>query len=78
MKILGYSERGIINSLIFSIVESNDIDLMAEFISLMGIPGLNETEKPSGYEILLEQSFSDFGDADLVIILDYSKYRKTI
>ena len=70
MKILGYSERGIINSLIFSIGE--DKTLMDAFISLINIP---EIEKLKGtakdYTILLEQSFSRFGDADLVIIIHY-------
>lgn len=70
MKILGYSERGIINSLIFTI--GNDKELMAEFIALIGIPEL-KIGNPKDYTILLEQSFSRFGDADLVIIIHYEK-----
>jgi len=70
MKILGYSERGIINSLIFSIGE--DKQLMREFIKLINIPEIEESEKIiTDYTILLEQSFSRFGDSDLVIILEY-------
>ncbi|RKR11568.1 hypothetical protein C8C83_3306 [Flavobacterium sp. 90] len=70
MKILGYSERGIINSLIFSIGE--DKELMREFVKLINVP---EIEEPNNiiidYTILLEQSFSRFGDSDLIIILEY-------
>lgn len=73
MKILGYSERGIINSLIFNI--GNDKALMGGFIELIQIPNLNilEDPKPTDYTILLEQSFSRFGDADLVVIIHYEK-----
>jgi len=70
MKILGYSERGIINSLIFSIGE--DKTLMREFIRLINIPEIEESHNIiTDYTILLEQSFSRFGDSDLVIILEY-------
>lgn len=69
MTIFGYSERGIINSLIFSIGE--DRELMKEFINLIGIPELKELGNPNDYDIFLEQSFSQFGDADLVIKVCY-------
>jgi hypothetical protein len=69
MKILGYSERGIINSLIFSIGE--DKVLMDKFIGEISLPNPFELGNPKRYTILLEQSFSDFGDADLVIIIHY-------
>lgn len=69
MKILGYSERGIINSLIFSIGE--DKALMDKFIGKISLPKPFELGNPKRYTILLEQSFSDFGDADLVIIIHY-------
>lgn len=71
MKILGYSERGIINSLIFSIGESPE--LMTEFIRKIKLPKSFELGNPENYTILLEQSFSRFGDADLIIIIHYKK-----
>jgi hypothetical protein len=71
MKILGYSERGIINSLIFSIGE--DKVLMDKFIDKISLPKPFELGNPKRYTILLEQSFSDFGDADLVIIIHYKE-----
>ena len=70
MKILGYSERGIINSLIFSIGEREE-ELVTKFIKLVAFPNAIEIGKPDNYEILLEQSFSQFGDSDLVIIANY-------
>ena len=69
MKILGYSERGIINSLIFSIGE--DKELMTRFIGEVMFPEQLKLGNPADYTILLEQSFSRFGDADLVIIIQY-------
>jgi hypothetical protein len=76
MKILGYSERGIINSLIFSI--GDDKELMDEFVDLIEIPELRELGETEDYEILLEQSFSDFGDADLIIIIEYKNPKHKI
>jgi hypothetical protein len=69
MAIYGYSERGIINSIIFSI--GDNVQLMTDFISSMNIPSLFENQTPITYDILLEQSFSRFGSADLVIIIKY-------
>lgn len=69
--IYGYSERGIINSLIFTIGE--DKELLKKFISLISIPNKIEIGEPEKYTILLEQSFSRFGDSDLVIIIHYKK-----
>jgi len=72
MKILGYSERGIINSLLFNI--GDDMELMGKFIGLMDLPEAFELGNPIDYTVLLEQSFSEFGDADLVIIIHYKYY----
>lgn len=68
--IYGYSERGIINSLIFTIGERKK-ELLTEFIKLIELPRKIEIGEPDNYEILLEQSFSEFGDSDLVIIANY-------
>lgn len=78
MKILGYSERGIINSLIFKIGENKK--LMNQFIDLISEHNNIDLGKPTDYTILLEQSFSDFGDADLIIIVKYKnpKHKKVL
>jgi hypothetical protein len=70
MKIVGYSERGIINSLVFSISEHEN-ELMTAFIKQIELPYKIDIGEPDNYEILLEQSFSQFGDSDLVIIANY-------
>lgn len=75
-KIIGYSERGIINSLIFTIGE--DKRLISEFIGLISLPNKIEIGEPQRYTILLEQSFSRFGDADLIIIIHYEDPIKNI
>ena len=75
-KIIGYSERGIINSLIFTIGE--DKELIKKFIELIELPNKIEIGEPQRYTILLEQSFSRFGDADLIIIIHYEDPIKNI
>jgi len=71
MKILGYSERGIINSLIFNIGENKE--LMDKFVKLISLSTAIDFEEPIDYTILLEQSLSRFGDSDLIIIVKYDK-----
>ncbi|WP_193844455.1 hypothetical protein [Flavobacterium hungaricum] len=45
---------------------------MREFIKLIKIPEIEESrDSITDYTIFLEQSFSRFGDSDLVIILEY-------
>jgi hypothetical protein len=74
--IIGYSERGIINSLIFAIGE--DKNLLSEFIRLIKLPNSVEMPEILRYTVLLEQSFSRFGDADLVIIIHYKNKDKKV
>jgi hypothetical protein len=61
MEIIGYSERGIINSIAYFL--SENMQYVYEFIEVMGIsiPKLDYS-----YTLLIEQSFSDFGDSDLI------------
>lgn len=86
MKVIGYSERGLINSLIYNIFYSeNNLEKIKRFLSLIFLPNFEETEDNTNIldfssidkaEILIEQSFSDFGDCDLIILL--SKNNATI
>ena len=69
MSIIGYSERGIVNSLIYNIGENKK--LLKEFIELIYLPTQIEIGNPTDYEILIEQSFSRFGSSDLIIIIHY-------
>ncbi|MDH7499042.1 MAG: hypothetical protein QHH30_01490 [candidate division NC10 bacterium] len=71
MKVIGYSERGALNSLLYEISYSESAErLVGELLTLVhfpflscGVVGITEAT------ILVEQSLSDFGDADAVMLL---------
>ena len=74
LKILGYSERGIFNSIVFHIREHPE--KMQEFIKALNVEiDINEN---MNFRLLNEQSFSDFGDSDLVIIIEQNKQKTVI
>ncbi len=70
MKVHGYSERGVLNSLLYEILYSNSGDeLLSRLISRALFP-LTDNEPLSGAAtVFVEQSFSQFGDADAVILM---------
>jgi len=72
MKILGYSERGIVSALFFEIHYSPEPDaLLQDFLSRVKFPLLDNLDIPIvNSKILIEQSFSDFGDSDVLILID--------
>ena len=80
MEVIGYSERGVINSLIYNIFYSeNNLEKIERFLSLICLPNLENIENNiiisdfsniNKAKILIEQSFSDFGDCDLVILVE--------
>ena len=78
--VLGYSERGIINSLFYEIQKSIKANqLIGELLSKAIFPYREKMEFDIiSSEILLEQSFSDFGDADLVLLLNTGKKKIAI
>jgi hypothetical protein len=63
MSLCGYSERGIVNSIAYYL--DAHPQSMHGFIKALGIPLIKNNYD---YTFLVEQSFSDFGDSDLVII----------
>jgi hypothetical protein len=65
MTISGYSERGIINSIAY-FLDANSQNTFG-FIECLGLPLEKDEYK---YTFLIEQSFSDFGDSDLIIIIE--------
>ncbi len=79
MEIIGYSERGLINSLCYELKYSqNNLQLLNNLLSLVSFPyiiGVNFNI--AEVKILIEQSFSDFGDADIVLLIE-NKGRKQI
>jgi hypothetical protein len=72
MKILAYSERGLINSLFYEIMYSgnNSIALLKNLLGkIIFRDKQNKVIDFSDATIMLEQSFSDFGDCDVVLLL---------
>jgi len=79
MEILGYSERGIINSLFYETKFSqNDLQLLNDFLSLVSFPYRAVDFQISDVKILIEPSFSDFGDADAVLLVNNQGYKQVI
>ena len=72
MKIFGYSERGIINSLLYEInYRPQAKSLFEGFLRLARFPFLDwQPISVLNLEVLIDQSFSDFGDADAVLLID--------
>ncbi len=79
MEILGYSERGLINSLCYELRYSQDnLQLLNNFLSLVSFAYRTVNFQISEAKILIEQSFSDFGDADLVLLVNNLKSKQVI
>ncbi|WP_056928698.1 hypothetical protein [Candidatus Symbiothrix dinenymphae] len=69
VEVLGYSERGIFNSIVFYLQAHPE--LVGDFLKVLQIDDNSECFGESvKYTILSEQSFSDFGNSDLVIIAE--------
>ncbi|OAV66422.1 hypothetical protein Barb6XT_01933 [Bacteroidales bacterium Barb6XT] len=66
VKVFGYSERGIFNSIIFYLREHPE--KISGFISTLDINDTFFNDDEVSYTFLNEQSFSDFGDNDWTII----------
>lgn len=80
VELLGYSERGIVNAICEDIRQSNaPHSRLAEFLSWFdfqeAIPQFSE-DPIRNAELLVEQSFSDFGDLDLLILIETQSGQK--
>ncbi len=74
MQLLGYSERGFINAFFYGVFHhANPSEIIRGFLNLAHWPLLEA--RPSVIEaamvdiIMIEQSFSDFGDADVLVLV---------
>ena len=80
MKLYGYSERGLVNALCYDCVhDQNGETLLAKMLQQACFPLL--TDQPSFSTIqhatfLVEQSLSQFGDCDLIILCDTNERKK--
>lgn len=80
MKILGYSERGALNALLFE--TAYHIDRLGILRRLLNCIQFTCGGPPQGKiteaTVLLEQSLSDFGDADAILLLDCSGAKSAV
>lgn len=81
VELFGYSERGMINAICDDILHcAEPLKAAEQFLSLCRFPF--EGEPPHNFtglervQILVEQSFSDFGLLDLMLLLDHTDGRK--
>ena len=71
MKITGYSESGVVNSLFYEMRFTEEgSDLLDEFLSQIEFPNYHQDFVITGASIYIEPSFSDFGQADALFLVD--------
>lgn len=80
MKVIGYSERGIVNSLLYAIAYSSQPEsLLEELLSLVTFPYVcNQPIHVCSAGMLIEQSFSDFGGNDALLLVHTGKQNISI
>ena len=79
MEILGYSERGAFTSLIYEMKYSDcSLGLLGALLSLAWFPFRHVTFRVTEANILLEQSFSQFGVADMVLLLENNGKKQAV
>jgi len=82
--LIGYSERGMMNAISEDLAHSSSPDLVGDFLSQFSFPTAPapDWKDIKQVKILVEQSFSDFGDADMLILIEHTdesrKKRKAI
>lgn len=70
MNVYGYSERGVLNSLLYEILYSNHGDaLLSRLITRALFPLTDNKPSPGAATVFVEQSLSQFGDADAIILM---------
>lgn len=84
MEVLGYSERGLINSLFYELKYSEkNLDKLNKLLSLADFPykenkGDRFNFNISRAKILIEQSFSQFRDADIVLMIENNNKQQIV
>ena len=77
--LVGYSERGMVNALCDDIAHAKNRRVaVGKFLSWFVFPGQPNPDFTGivGAKLLVEQSFSDFGDPDLLILLEHNGEKK--
>lgn len=80
MKLTAYSERGIVNALFYEIYHSTNADNLLEgLLAIARFPSREKTSLPiKSAKIFVEQSFSHFGDADALILINTGEKKVSI
>jgi hypothetical protein len=83
MEIIGYSERGMVNSFFYEIKNREQeargpLVLLNDFFSAVSFPFPKPKFDIKDAKVLIEQSFSDFGDADAVLLIDNNGQKQAI
>jgi len=83
MKIIGNSERGMINALFYEIDNvQNNTQILSDLLNTVCFPNKNIPNnihfQIKDATILIEQSFSDFGDSDVVLLIDNNGVKQTV
>lgn len=82
IRIDGYSERGMVNAVCEDIIRSEDVNQLTKFLSWCSFPfqqqGRPDFSGITSARIIVEQSFSDFGDLDLLILLDHADRKQAV
>ena len=75
----GYSERGILNSFLYEILYSNHGDALLNRLITRALFPLTDDKPSSGTStVFVEQSLSQFGDADAIILMSSNAANCTI
>lgn len=70
MKLYGYSERGMLNALLHEMRYADNADMLFnQFIASAVFPLTDNTPAAGPATVLVEQSLSDFGDADAIVLI---------
>jgi hypothetical protein len=70
MNVFGYSERGIVNALFYEIARSRDPSGILHSLLMQADFPFTESRPLRGEaEVLVEQSFSNFGESDAVVLI---------
>ncbi len=75
-EVVGYSERGLLNAIVHDLQRSDSCTQHLSRLLQLSKPDLKIPRDLISVEFLIEQSFSEFGSADLVVFLDTADNRK--
>ena len=86
LNLMGYSERGIINSFFYETFYNNNQKALKNLLSMISFPKDQDQGKSNKFvddnfkveNIFIEQSFSDFGTSDVVLLVSNGKQKESI